>query len=65
MPREVSFRVVSGDHSARAGIITTAHGEINTPVFMPVGTQATVKTLAPEELERIGVEVVLANTYHL
>jgi len=63
--REVTFEPVAGDGSARAGVITTAHGCIQTPVFMPVGTQATVKALSPEELERIGVQVVLANTYHL
>jgi queuine tRNA-ribosyltransferase len=63
--REVSFELVGGDNAARAGVLNTAHGSIRTPVFMPVGTQATVKTLAPVELERIGVEVVLANTYHL
>jgi len=59
------FSVEKTDHRARSGLIRTAHGEIRTPVFMPVGTQATVKTLSPEELDRIGVEVVLANTYHL
>ena len=53
------------DSSARAGIITTGRGEIETPVFMPVGTQATVKTLSPQELDEIGAQIVLANTYHL
>ncbi len=51
--------------SARLGRLTTGHGTINTPVFMPVGTQATVKTLTPDDLYQIGVEIVLANTYHL
>ena len=51
--------------SARLGRITTPHGEINTPVFMPVGTQATVKTLSPEDLVNIGAEIILSNTYHL
>lgn len=51
--------------SARLGKIETSHGEIRTPVFMPVGTQATVKTLSPEDLYVIGAEIVLANTYHL
>jgi queuine tRNA-ribosyltransferase len=50
---------------ARAGQITTAHGLIRTPVFMPVGTQATVKTLTPADLNDIGAQIVLANTYHL
>ncbi|MDD2372875.1 MAG: tRNA guanosine(34) transglycosylase Tgt [Syntrophomonadaceae bacterium] len=51
--------------SARLGQITTGHGVIDTPVFMPVGTQATVKTLTPEELYEIGVQIILSNTYHL
>jgi queuine tRNA-ribosyltransferase len=51
--------------SARLGKITTQHGEINTPVFMPVGTQATVKTLSPDDLASIGAEIILSNTYHL
>jgi queuine tRNA-ribosyltransferase len=45
--------------------MTTSRGEIRTPVFMPVGTQATVKTLAPEDLVTVGAEIILANTYHL
>ena len=51
--------------SARAGTLETAHGTIRTPVFMPVGTKGTVKALAPSELEDLGVEIVLGNTYHL
>jgi len=50
---------------ARAGVITTSHGEIKTPVFMPVGTQATVKTLDSQDLENLGAEIILGNTYHL
>jgi len=50
---------------ARAGEFTTPHGVIQTPVFMPVGTQATVKAMAPHELEEIGVQIILGNTYHL
>lgn len=50
---------------ARLGLLKTPHGEIKTPVFMPVGTQATVKSLTPEDLKDIAVEIVLANTYHL
>ncbi|MBI5587191.1 MAG: tRNA guanosine(34) transglycosylase Tgt [Deltaproteobacteria bacterium] len=50
---------------ARSGRVTTAHGEFTTPVFMPVGTRASVKGLTPEELKEIGVEIILANTYHL
>ena len=51
--------------SARAGCLTTAHGTIETPIFMPVGTQATVKALTPEELKTLGAQVILSNTYHL
>ena len=50
---------------ARTGIIHTDHGDIETPVFMPVGTQATVKTLDKEDLEKLGAQIILANTYHL
>ncbi len=50
---------------ARAGIIETRRGLIRTPVFMPVGTQATVKSLCPEEIESLGASIILANTYHL
>ncbi len=50
---------------ARAGILETPHGVIETPVFMPVGTQATVKTMTPHELESLGAQIILANTYHL
>jgi queuine tRNA-ribosyltransferase len=51
--------------SARAGILKTNHGSIETPVFMPVGTQATVKAMSPEELKAIGAQIILGNTYHL
>jgi queuine tRNA-ribosyltransferase len=50
---------------ARLGLLQTRRGPIQTPVFMPVGTQATVKTLHPAEVERLGAQIVLANTYHL
>jgi queuine tRNA-ribosyltransferase len=50
---------------ARLGRLTTSHGEVNMPVFMPVGTQASVKTLSPDDLVSIGAEIILANTYHL
>lgn len=49
---------------ARCGVFTTPHGEIQTPIFMPVGTQATVKGLSPEEVAQCGAQIVLANTYH-
>ena len=51
--------------SARTGRLHTAHGDIQTPVFMPVGTQATVKTVSNRELLEAGAQVVLSNTYHL
>lgn len=51
--------------SARLGVITTPHGKIDTPAFMPVGTQATVKSLSPEELKDCGTQIILGNTYHL
>ena len=50
---------------ARRGVIHTPHGDIQTPVFMPVGTQATVKSMTPEELKEIGSQIILSNTYHL
>jgi queuine tRNA-ribosyltransferase len=50
---------------ARRGEVTTAHGRFETPVFMPVGTQGSVKALSPEDLEQAGVNILLANTYHL
>lgn len=50
---------------ARLGVLHTLHGDIETPVFMPVGTQATVKTMTPEELKEIGARIILSNTYHL
>ncbi|MEJ2040499.1 MAG: tRNA guanosine(34) transglycosylase Tgt [Desulfosarcinaceae bacterium] len=50
---------------ARAGILRTAHGDIETPIFMPVGTQATVKAVSPEELDALGARIILGNTYHL
>ncbi len=53
------------DSSARAGVLDTPHGQILTPVFAPVGTQATVKTLTPDEVCELGATLILANTYHL
>lgn len=50
---------------ARLGKLKTPHGEIETPIFMPVGTQATVKAMKPEELKEIGSQIILSNTYHL
>ena len=63
----LNFRVLSESSTTRArlGSVETTHGSIQTPVFMPVGTQATVKTTTPHELEQLGVEIILSNTYHL
>jgi queuine tRNA-ribosyltransferase len=62
-----SFQIIhtSSENQARVGRIHTPHGYIDTPAFMPVGTQATVKSLTPEELHDLGVQIFLANTYHL
>jgi queuine tRNA-ribosyltransferase len=61
------FKLLHKDKSsnARLGVLTTAHGEINTPVFMPVGTQGTVKAISTDELRSIGAEIILGNAYHL
>jgi queuine tRNA-ribosyltransferase len=63
----LEFQVLhrSASSGARCGSITTAHGSFETPVFMPVGTQGTVKALSPEDLQDVGVKILLANTYHL
>jgi queuine tRNA-ribosyltransferase len=61
-----SWRATAADPSgARCGVLSTPHGEIETPVFMPVGTQGTVKAMTVEELRRAGCGLILANTYHL
>jgi queuine tRNA-ribosyltransferase len=62
-----AFAVVGRDSgtAARAGLLSTPHGDVETPSFLPVGTQATVKALAPDELREVGVQIVLANAYHL
>jgi len=60
-----SYELLSTDGAARRGRITTAHGTVETPAFMPVGTQATVKAMFPEDVAATGAEVVLGNTYHL
>ncbi|HET9946683.1 MAG TPA: tRNA guanosine(34) transglycosylase Tgt [Patescibacteria group bacterium] len=64
---KITFTVEKKDKKtrARAGILKTPHGVVHTPMFIPVGTQASVKTLAPDELKAMGAEIVLANTYHL
>jgi queuine tRNA-ribosyltransferase len=59
------FDLQKTDGSARAGLIHTDHGVIETPVFLPIGTQGAVKSIEPRELDEIGAEIVLGNTYHL
>jgi queuine tRNA-ribosyltransferase len=59
------FEVTATDGSARAGVLRTAHGDVPTPAFMPVGTKGTVKALHPDEVRELGAHIVLGNTYHL
>ena len=63
----IDFKVIKKDRDSAARLcsLTTPHGRIDTPIFMPVGTQATVKAMTPEELCEIGAQIILANTYHL
>ena len=70
MAGPISFDVLSpapadGSTQARLGRLSTPHGEVQTPVFMPVGTNATVKALDPDDLDEIGAQIILCNTYHL
>ena len=60
-----NFELISKDQNARLGKLSTAHGEINTPIFMPVGTAATVKAMHLRDVEASGAQIILANTYHL
>ena len=66
MPNSI-FKISHQDSgsAARTGILELPHGEVQTPVFMPVGTNATVKALTREDLKEIGFEIILSNTYHL
>lgn len=61
----LGFQLAATDGAARAGRIETAHGPIETPIFMPVGTAATVKAMTPEALQATGAQIILGNTYHL
>lgn len=67
MNKKFYFEVVKQDNKtgARAGVLHTPHGDIKTPVYMPVGTQATVKGVYPKDLDDAGAQIILANTYHL
>jgi queuine tRNA-ribosyltransferase len=60
---QTTFQSCSGRE--RTGILSTAHGQVETPVFMPVGTQGTIKGLTPDQVKEIGFDIILANTYHL
>lgn len=62
---KIKYELIKNDKKARYGILHTNYGSYETPMFMPVGTQATVKTLSPEELKEVGSGVILSNTYHL
>ena len=62
---KMKFEILAKDNNARLGQLTTQHGVINTPAFMPVGTNATVKSMSPEEMKGLGAEIILSNTYHL
>ncbi|HBC46373.1 MAG TPA: tRNA guanosine(34) transglycosylase Tgt, partial [candidate division Zixibacteria bacterium] len=61
----MKFDIKARSGLARAGTLTTSHSTISTPVFMPVGTRGTVKTVSREELEALGAGLILGNTYHL
>ncbi len=61
----ISFSIHATDKRARTGILKTAHGDIRTPAFMPVGTAATVKAMHPEQVAATGADILLGNTYHL
>ena len=63
----ITYELIKEDEQtgARAGIIHTPHGSFPTPIFMPVGTQGSVKGVSPEELKELGAGIVLSNTYHL
>ena len=61
----MNFEVHARDGAARLGRLTLPHGSVDTPAFMPVGTYGTVKAMTPEELEALGAQIVLGNTFHL
>ncbi len=63
--KKFAFNVLKKDKLARLGLIETHRGNINTPAFMPVGTQATVKACTIDDIKKTGSEIILSNTYHL
>ncbi|EKD90558.1 MAG: hypothetical protein ACD_30C00113G0001, partial [uncultured bacterium] len=60
-----NFKILGKDKMARAGVLTTPHGEVKTPVYMPIGTVGSVKALAPDDLKKVNTQIILGNTYHL
>src|ERR1700726_2148959 len=65
MSEPFSFRLTATDGAARAGAMTTAHGLVHTPAFMPVGTQAAIKGVHHDDVRAAGTDILLGNTYHL
>ncbi|MEA3351309.1 MAG: tRNA-guanine transglycosylase, partial [Chloroflexota bacterium] len=65
MEHTFTFDLLAQDDQARAGVFHTPHGELHTPLFAPVGTQATVKAVTPAQLDEIQSSLILANAYHL
>ena len=63
--KKFAFKVLNKDKYARSGLIETSRGNIHTPAFMPVGTQATVKACTIDDIKKTGSEIILGNTYHL
>ncbi len=63
--KNFAFKILSTDNYSRCGLIETHRGTIQTPAFMPVGTQATVKACNIEDIKKTGSEIILSNTYHL
>ena len=65
MQKKFNFNLLNSDNEARAGLIQTAHGDIETPIFMPVGTSGTVKAMHLKDVINLGAQIILGNTYHL
>ena len=65
MSMKFDFSLIAEDGKARAGLLRTAHGDIETPIFMPVGTLGTVKAMHLKDVLELGSQIILGNTYHL
>ena len=63
--KKFAFKILAKDNHARTGLIHTHRGNVKTPAFMPVGTQATVKACTIDDIKKTGSEIILCNTYHL